>query len=62
MTLHHQPPTTTTTTTHTKLKDSNISAVTGPILTKLERKIPTDMVTFVQATFVLTTFVHTRNI
>ena len=39
----------------------NISAVTEPILIKLEQ-IPTIKLTFVQTTFVLVKFVHNRNI
>ena len=48
----------------------NILTVTDPNLTKILNigfrehleQIPTDMVTFVQATFVLAKFVHIRNI
>ena len=56
-TTHHPPQ---------KLNISNISAVTDPILKVVSCKhlehIQTVTVTFVQATFVLTAFVHIRNI
>ena len=62
MTLH--------TTTHRNLNVSNISAVTGPDLDETLRvgywehlkQILTVMVTFVQATYALVTFVHISNI